>query len=205
MFTRRRLSHRFFLAALAVLLLSGARWAAGPRASATFTPLVRLTLPQRAAADFDADGLPDLAVIQEDRGGSHVSVILSGSPHAVTFEMDAVSVAASDIDHDGDTDLVVLSPSNHVVIWRNDGSGHFTQEEPLPPSTLASTTSIADTWPDEPVLLGPTVPQVIRPVRRREAAVIGNETRPPTMSPAVALGFLAFPSLRAPPATSSLN
>jgi hypothetical protein len=201
MFTLRRISHL----TLAVPLLAGAMWAAARHASGTFTPLVPVTLPQRAAADFDADGRPDLAVIQEGRGGSQVSVILSGSPHAVTFEIDAVSVAASDIDHDGDTDLVVLEPSNQVVIWLNDGRGHFTEEEPLPSSSLSPATTMAGTWPDEPVLLGPTAPQVVRPPRRNETAVLGTAARPTKVSPAAALRFLALPSLRAPPLAPTLN
>jgi hypothetical protein len=201
MFTLRRIAHL----SIAVVFLAGAWWAAAPRASGTFTPLVPVALPQRAAADFDADGRSDLAVIQEDRGTSRVSVILSGSPHAVTFEIDAVSVAASDIDHDGDTDLVVLRRSNQVVIWRNDGRGHFTEEEPLSPSTLSPVTSISDSSPDELVLLGPTAPQLAPPLRRRQTAVVGIQVRPPTISPAVALSFLALPSLRAPPLASTLN
>jgi hypothetical protein len=158
-----------------------------------------MRLPQRAAADFDADGRADLAVIQEGLGGSRVSVILSGSPSPVTFATDAVSVAASDIDHDGDTDLVVLGPSNQVVIWRNDGLGHFTKEEPLPSFGLSAAETIADTWPDQPALLGPAAPQLVRPPRRREASVVAIQVRPPTVSPAVALGFLTLPSLRGPP------
>jgi hypothetical protein len=201
MFTLRR----FSCLALVGLLFTGSWRAAGHRASGTFTPLVRMKLPQRAAADFDADGRADLAVIQEGPGGSHVSVILSGSPYAVTFAIDAVSVAASDIDHDGDTDLVVLRPSNQVVIWRNDGQGHFTEEEPLPSSGFSSATTVAGTWPDDPVLLGPTAPQVLRPARRRETAAVRNQVRLPTVSPAVALGFLSPPSLRAPPPAATLS
>lgn len=191
----RRLSHL----TLAVLLLSGAWSATRPHRTGTFAPFVRMTLPQRAAADFDADGRSDLAVIQQGLGGSRVSVILSGSPSPLTFAVDAVSVAASDIDHDGDTDLVVLRPTNQVVIWRNDGSGHFTEEDLLPSLSLFPATTVADTWSDEPVLLGPTAPQLVRPPRRRETAVVAIQVRPRTVSVTLGLSFFALPSLRGPP------
>lgn len=197
---------RFSYLSLGVLLLlAGARWAAVRRAGGTFTPYVPHTLPQRAAADFDADGRPDVAFIRDGRDGSGIGVTLSGSLDAVTLEMNAVSVAADDVDHDGDADLVVATSSNQVVIWLNDGRGHFTEEQPLPPQDLSPATTVADASRDEPAAVGPTVPQVVVPSRRYETAVVGTHVRPPAVPLAVGLSFLSFPSLRAPPLATTLN
>src|SRR5947209_1092273 len=119
---------------LGIVLLAGAHWSAVRWASAAFTPFVPITAPQHASADFDADGRPDVAVIQE--GGSRVRVTLSGSPDAPTFEVNAASIVASDINHDGDLDLTVATPTNQIVIRANHGRGRFTEEQTTP-STAA--------------------------------------------------------------------
>jgi hypothetical protein len=196
----RRLLHLAFGA----LLLVGTRWAAVPRATGAFGPFVPHALPQRAAADFDADGRPDVAFIQDDRDGFRVSVSLSGSPDTVTLEVNAVSVAAGDIDHDGDTDLVVVTSSNQVVIWLNDGRGHFTEQQ-SPSRTLFPAAGTVDPSRDEPMALGPRASQVVVPSRRIETAVVVTEIRPPTVPLPVALRFLSLPSLRAPPPVAALS
>jgi hypothetical protein len=183
---------------IGVLLLVGTWWAAIPRGTGAFTPFVPDALPQRAAADFDADGRPDVAFIQDDRDGFRVSVSLSGSPDTVTLEVNAVSVAAGDIDSDGDTDLVVVTTSNQVVIWLNDGRGHFTEEE-SPSRALSPAKGTVDASQDEAMALGPTASQVAVPGRQAETAVVVTRIRPPTVPLAVALSVLSLPSLRAPP------
>src|SRR5260370_1063847 len=60
-----KMLRRFSYLSLGILVFAGAWWAAVPRASGAFTDLVPLTVPQRAAADFDADGRPDVAFIEE--------------------------------------------------------------------------------------------------------------------------------------------
>ena len=194
---------RFSYLSLGIVLLAGAQWTAVRRASAAFTPFVPLPAPQRASADFDADGRPDVAVIQE--GGSRVWITLSGSPDTATLEGNATSIVASDIDHDGDLDLTVATPANQIVIWVNDGRGHFTQEQPSSSPALSPVTTLAGPWQDSPLSLGPTAPQVVGSGGRHETAVVGTQVRPPTVPVAFALSFLALPSLRAPPLTDTLN
>jgi len=184
-------------------LLAGAHWSAIQWASAAFTPFVPITAPQHASADFDADGRLDVAVIQE--GGSRVRVTLSGSPDAPTFEVNATSIVASDIDHDGDLDLTVATPTNQIVIWVNDGRGRFTQEQPSPSPALAHLTTLVRPSQDSPASLGPTALQVVGSSRRHETAVVGTQVRPPTAPVALALSFVALPSLRGPPLTATLN
>jgi hypothetical protein len=188
---------------LGIVLLAGAQWTAVRRASAAFTPFVPLTAPQRASGDFDADGRPDVAVIQD--GGSRVRITLSGSADAATFEVNATSIVASDIDHDGDPDLTVATATNEIVIWVNDGRGHFMQEQPSTSPTLLPVTTFAGPWQESPVSLGPTAPQVAGSSPRHETAVVGTQVRPPTVPVAFELNFFALPSLRAPPLAAPLN
>jgi hypothetical protein len=170
------------------------------------TPFVPRALPQRAAADFDGDGRPDVAFIQDNRDGSHVSVTLSGSADELTLEVNGVSVTASDIDHDGDVDLVVTTSSNQVVLWINDGRGHFTlEQEPQRSRGLSPATTVVDSSRDQPVTNGPAAPHVVVHSRQRETAVAVTQIRPPTVPLDVDLSFLSPPSLRAPPLAAALN
>jgi hypothetical protein len=195
---------RFAHLSLGILLLfAGARGPAAPWAGGgAFVPYVAPILPQRAAADFDADGHPDVAVIQDGRDGSRVVVTLSGSRDAIALSMDAVSVAANDIDHDGDADLVVATSSNRVVVWINDGRGHFMEEPPSPSQDLSPATAFSNALRDELLAVGPTVPQIVASGRRHETAVVAARVRPPTAPLAVGLSFLSLPSLRGPPLTT---
>jgi len=190
---------RFSCLSLGICLLAGARWVPARSADGAFGPYVARALPQRAAADFDADGRPDVASIQAGRDGSRIVLTLSGSSDAVALDMDAVSVATSDVDHDGDTDLVVATSSNRIVIWLNDGRGHFTEERPAPSRDLSPETTVAMAWRDALAGIGPTVRQAVVPARRRETAVVAARIRPPTVLPADGLSVLSLPSLRGPP------
>ena len=196
---------RFPYRSLGILLFVGAWWAGVPRAAGVFTPYASQTLPHRAAADFDADGLPDVAAIQEGRGNSRISVTLSGSRDAITFEVNVVSVAARDIDHDGDVDIVAATASNQVVIWRNDGHGHFTQDPPLRAQNLRAETAIAGAARDEPVAVGTKTSQWMIPRRRPQMALEATQIRRPTDARPVAVRVLSLSSPRAPPFVSPLN
>src|SRR5215216_6455099 len=83
-----------------------------------------------AAADFDGDGSPDLAVANADL--STVTVVLKagrGEPAIInsyavgTFPL---SVRAGDFTGDGKPDIVSASDSNGTIsLLRNNGSGGF--------------------------------------------------------------------------------
>jgi hypothetical protein len=115
------------------------------RAAGVFTPFVPQALPQHAWGDFDEDGRPDVALIQDRADGTHVSVRLAGSPGDVVLDANVVTVITADVDHDGDLDLVRATPSGDVVTWINDGRGRFTLQEPLhTPQNLAPATTVGD-------------------------------------------------------------
>jgi hypothetical protein len=44
---------------------------------------------------------------------------------------DALRVVASDIDDDGDLDLVANEGSLEIAVWENDGAGHLTRKQPV--------------------------------------------------------------------------
>jgi hypothetical protein len=88
-----------------------------------------------AVGDFNVDGTPDLAIadrVSRAAGGYayQIQFAVSGrAPRSVAFESEqaALSVRASDVDHDDDLDVVVSSALSHevVAIWLNDGTGEF--------------------------------------------------------------------------------
>ncbi len=87
-------------------------------------------VPERASAaviaDFNSDGIADsveLSPFSPDR----VVVRVSGSRVQVLDLWERViALVAADVDHDGDSDLGILSEHRGVGIWLNaDGSGQF--------------------------------------------------------------------------------
>jgi hypothetical protein len=186
-----------------MLILGGTLWAAVARAPG-FTPFVPQALPQGAPGDFDGDGRPDEALIQDGVDGHHVSVRLSGSPGAVLLDEEVVGVIAADIDHDGDVDLVTAAPSGQVVNWLNDGRGRFTRQQASPSNSLSSPTFVDSSLCDEPVALGTTV-SLGDPVAWSGATVMVTRIRPPTDPPSFDLTFLSLQSLRAPPLPLGLD
>ncbi|MEO6470235.1 MAG: VCBS repeat-containing protein [Aeromicrobium sp.] len=87
------------------------------------------------AADFTGDGSPDVASVSNF--GQAESILMPnngngtfGSPRAISGTNGSQSLAAGDVDGDGDIDIVGMSPSSAVVVG-NDGSGHFSVKQTL--------------------------------------------------------------------------
>ena len=190
--------------ALGLLLVAGT-FASGldlMRPSQPFAPFLPNPLPQRVTADFDGDGRPDVAHIQDRYDGrAHISVRLSGSSDAVRLDGTFAAVIDGDIDHDGDLDLVAATASGDVLIWLNDGHGRFTRQERSPTPGVTSDPIVVDVERNQPVVAGASA-SVITPGHRAEAAVPVEQIRPPKAPPAFDLNFLLLPSLRAPPGFS---
>ncbi len=93
--------------------------------------------PTLAIADLDSDNRPDGALLVDSgqfRGTHNFNIELhfAGRSNAgISFQSSepALSVAARDIDHDGDIDLVVEQAFTHerLQIWLNDGHGNFSK------------------------------------------------------------------------------
>ncbi|HNB50531.1 MAG TPA: FG-GAP-like repeat-containing protein [Anaerolineales bacterium] len=90
------------------------------------------------AADFDRDGDMDLAVSSQSaveiswwRNNNGIGT--SWTPFTLSnFYADASGMAVTDMDGDGDLDLISAHPSDDVVSWHeNDGNGQFSTNNPL--------------------------------------------------------------------------
>jgi hypothetical protein len=186
------------------VILAATCWASVGRATHAFTPYTPPALPQRAQGDFDGDGRPDVALIQDGPNGSQVSIRLSGSSSNVYLTANVGSLIAEDIDGDGDLDLVAGAPSGQVMTWLNDGHGRFTLQKPRRSYGVSPETIFADALQGEPVALGVNAPLAMPRIRSRMAVVV-TLSRPPTGPLASGLGVLSLSSPRAPPVSLSFS
>jgi hypothetical protein len=77
-----------------------------------------------AVADFNRDGSPDR--VSSDR--AVVSVSLSRFHHPAVqliHVTPVVGLLAADVDRDGDIDVLTLTSSGRLRLWKNDGHGRF--------------------------------------------------------------------------------
>ena len=97
---------------------------AGP--SASTSPIANFDSPGRA--DFNRDGLPDQGVLLYGRGATTIYLSLSGErrPQRIRVEERLIGVVASDIDRDGDPDLLAFTRNLRVLVWVNNSRGRFT-------------------------------------------------------------------------------
>ena len=130
---------------LATLLLVAAAVRAqdgvqGALAQASHTALLgqrlnRLSGPTLAIADFDGDNKQDGAVILETGpflgpDNFQIDLHFTGRNNAnISFQSPEsnITIGALDIDHDGDTDIVIEQSFTHkgLQVWLNDGHGTF--------------------------------------------------------------------------------
>ena len=105
-------------------------------------------------ADFDGDGRLDLAVAASDglvylwRGNGDATFTDTGRTLATINNWAAVTLAAADIDGDGDPDLVAGSAHDPgvptlVTVWINDGAGAFIPAAPLRAAGMGRTFGLA--------------------------------------------------------------
>ena len=88
-----------------------------------------------AIGDFDGDGAPDLAAagpaqpvlvfVGREGSADGERAGFSSEPIAIGEPLDAIDLAAADIDGDGDTDLVAADANGAHQLLLNDGAGSF--------------------------------------------------------------------------------
>jgi hypothetical protein len=86
-----------------------------------------------AAGDIDGDGYPDLflasvekpAALYRNRGGLRFEDVTATSGLALD-SLATTGATFADVDGDGDADLLVGTHGGPVMLWHNDGKGHFT-------------------------------------------------------------------------------
>ena len=197
--------HRPFLRlTLGALIVAGMGWSVFGPAPAAFTPYIPQVLPQNAHGDFDGDGRPDVALIEDGGDGANISIALSGSSAVIYLAGEVDSLVAGDIDGDGDLDLVAVARTGTLVAWLNDGHGVFTRQRPSPPNNLSADAVTAGTSDDEPVAVVAAAPLVAPSNRRATADPV---TLIPSELPSSACDAVSasLPSLRGPPPSVSLS
>ena len=90
-------------------------------------------------ADFDGDGIPDLATIQQRLGSVSRSTVQISRPSETASigvwderQSFGLTLIARDLDNDNDLDLLVIDPQSagSVQVWINDGKGGFREADP---------------------------------------------------------------------------
>lgn len=193
-----------FLGVLVGFVLFSATWTASislHAAPRSFTPYVTHTPPQRAVGDFDGDGRIDTALIENRAGTSRISIQLTSSSSAFDLDPAVTGVVQGDIDHDGDLDLVAATSSGELLVWINDGHGHFTRQALSRTSALSGEPPLISTAADQPFAID--VRAAPLPPSRQTTTLLSRATVRPRMScRAVDPRTIALPLLRAPPTQS---
>jgi hypothetical protein len=159
-------------------------------------------LPQRAFGDLDGDGRSDVASIQDSGRGSHILVGLSGSSTHIELTTPVSALVEGDIDHDGDLDLVAATPSGGVIVWLNDGHGHFTRQLPAHDGGLSGIPSLAsDVQHSGPADLGPSA-MPMDSSRRQHIRLVEPRRGPPLEVFRQSQRLFGVQSSRAPPVLS---
>jgi len=117
-------------------------------------------VPGRASAsviaDFNADGIADTVELPPFSPGPVIVRVSGGRVQVLDLSERVISLVAADLDHDGDSDLGILSEHRGLRIWLNaDGSGHFSahnlrDHHGRPGFQLAPSRSVSDRDDDGP-------------------------------------------------------
>jgi len=167
----------------------------------SFTPYVTQTPPQRADGDFDGDGRIDTALIENRAGAARISIQLTSSSSAFDLDPAVTGIVQGDIDHDGDLDLVAATSSGELLVWINDGHGHFTRQAVSRTSALSGQPVLVGTATDQPFTIA--VRAAPLPPSRQSATLFSRSTvHPPLLCRVIDPRRIALPLLRAPPAQS---
>jgi hypothetical protein len=111
------------------------------------TPLGDGFLWKPTVADFNGDGIDDIAAPITDTGGVKVAFGDAGGffqgPTVLSSSYPS-AVASADLDGDLDADLVIASSSSGVSVWLGDGAGGFGSPEFYAPGAGPLSATLAD-------------------------------------------------------------
>jgi hypothetical protein len=193
-----------FLGGLVGFVLLFAAWAPSislHAAAPSLTPYVSQLPPQRADGDFDGDGRIDTALIENRAGAARISIRLTSSSTAFDLDPVVTGVVQGDIDHDGDLDLVAATSSGELLVWINDGHGHFTRQAASRTSALSGEPVLVAAAADQPIAID--VRAAPLPPSRQSTTLVSRASGGPRMPcRAIAPCGVVLPLLRAPPAQS---
>jgi hypothetical protein len=116
-----------------------------------------------AVADYDGDGVADLATVSFE-GSAHLSILLADGeggyhpPRIFPLLLESLGIAAGDYDRDGDVDVAVTDTDRFwagstISIYRNDGAANFVRSGVFSagrtgPSGLVAADFDGDGWLD---------------------------------------------------------
>jgi hypothetical protein len=155
--------------------------------------------PQSARGDFDGDGRLDTALVQDGSGTRRVSIQLSSSSTSIQLEAAVLGVVQSDIDDDGDLDLVATTIDGDLIVWLNDGHGHFDRKPRTNGRGLSGEPGITQGTASEKGAIAFQTLALADPSRRQTGTVV-TLARPPTTNSRMDARCSTLPLLRAPPA-----
>ncbi|MGH9429469.1 MAG: hypothetical protein ACRD2L_24550 [Terriglobia bacterium] len=124
-----------FLAGLFVLVWTVIPAGVGARSTSLPTTGAATLQETVTQADFNSDGIADnVRLVDEDFNRAQIQIFVSGLSRSNRIVLDEkiVRVVAIDVDRDGDSDLVALTRAPCLLVWLNDGRGHFFPRVPCP-------------------------------------------------------------------------
>jgi hypothetical protein len=119
-----------------------------------------------------------------------------------------VAVVATDIDTDGDLDIVATDRALNVYVWINDGAGHFTRRAPARSPNWGSDpagSTIDDRAPAIELFTQNTRPSVGTPALSQTAALVHSVEPLESATGSMATASRSVGPPRAPPASAFLT
>jgi hypothetical protein len=187
------------------------RLVAAPASAAKPSRVILDTL-QPVLSDFDNDRKIDFASLRHSGGHKTIHITFGRSSWtALSFDSNSIdrgALVSSDINNDGDADLVWISTdTDQFIAWLGDGRGNFSvsRNHNIDPNELESLwwnfspTSIEPENGSSPTAILTTTIWNVCDVPRCDLGLLPEIFRFHSTQLGVSLGFVCVPQLRGPP------